>query len=95
VSDHSNQKPEITYPCLWGYKVVGADEAEVRQAIQECLHESLNPDSGDREFEIGFSRASSKGNYVSLTLNLEIQDQEERDTLFRALADRPEVRMVI
>lgn len=95
MSDQKNEKPQITYPCLWGFKVVGTDEDAVREAIKCCLQECLNPDSGDRSYELGFSRTSSKGNYVSLTLNLEVQDADERNTLFQALADRPEVRMVI
>ena len=95
MTDKTSQKPQITYPCSWGFKVVGTDEDALRAAIKECLHENLNADSGDRSFELGFSRASSKGNYISLTLNLVIQDEEERNTLFQALAGRPEVRMVI
>ena len=95
VTDNQNQKPKITYPCQWGFKVIGTEEDAVRAAVKACLADCLNDKSGDREYELGFSRVSGEGKYVSLTLNMEVQDEEERNNLFRALADRAEIRMVI
>ena len=93
--DVQKERPEITYPCPWGFKVIGLQEEAVREAIKECLGDCLNRESGDRPYEVGFSRSSGSGKYVSITLNLEVQDEEERNALFRALADHPEIRMVI
>ena len=95
MSDIQGGKPVIIYPCQWGFKVIGMAEDAVRAAVKDCLAECLNQETGDRAYELGFSRSSGEGKYVSLTLNLEVQDELERDTLFRALADRPEIRLVI
>jgi len=55
----------------------------------------LNPNSGDREFELGMSRTSKGGKYISLSLNLTVKDEAERDAIFKALTNRPEIVMVI
>ncbi len=88
-------KPVVEYPCLWGYKVIGLDEDAMREAVKLCLDSCLNENSGDREFELGMSRTSAKGKYVSLSLNLNVQDESERNAVFEALTNRPEIVMVI
>ena len=88
-------KPVVEYPCLWGYKVIGPDEDAMRSAVKLCLEHCLNENSGDREFELGHSRTSKSGKYVSLSLNLNVQDESERDAVFEALTKRPEIVMVI
>lgn len=89
------QKPDITYPCPWSFKVIGTDEEDVRRAVKITLAVCLDPGSGDRPYELGLSRQSRHGNYVSLNLTLEVRSEAERDALFVGLADCPEVRMVI
>ncbi len=95
MTEANNQKPVVEYPCLWGYKVIGADEKILRVAVKQCLDTCLNANSGDREYELGHSRSSKGGKYVSLSLNLTVQDETERDAIFAALSSRPEILMVI
>ena len=89
------QRPEITYPCPWSFKVIGTDEEDVRRAVKITLAVCLDRNSGEREYELGLSRRSGQGNYVSLNLTLEVLSESERDALFSGLADCPEIRMVI
>ena len=63
--------------------------------MKACLTGFFNRDSGDRPYQLEFSRVSGKGKYVSLTLNLEVRHEQERNDLFRTLAGRPEIRLVI
>ena len=95
MSEGDQQKPVVEYPCRWGFKVIGSEEEAMRAAVRECLATNLTRNSGDREFELGHSRTSQGGNYVSLSLELTVQDQGERDALFAALTGRPEILMVI
>ncbi|MEN8006308.1 MAG: DUF493 domain-containing protein [Candidatus Krumholzibacteriota bacterium] len=95
MSPTNNEKPVVEYPCRWGYKVIGPDEEAMRSAVKVCLDHCLNDNSGDREFELGQSRTSRSGKYVSLSLNLKVQDEAERDAVFAALTKRPEILMVI
>ena len=95
MSEEKNQKPVVDYPCLWGYKVIGLEEESMRGAVNECMETCLNRNSGDREFELGMSRSSKGGKYISLSLNLTVQDEAERDAIFQTLTNRPEIVMVI
>jgi len=95
MTDDSSRKPVVEYPCLWGYKVIGLDEESMRAAVKACLEECLQEESGDREFELGQSRTSKGGKYVSLSLNLTVTDESERNAIFTALSGRPEILMVI
>lgn len=95
MNDANNQKPLVEYPCPWGFKVIGPDEDAMREAVNQCLNDCLQENSGDREFELGLSRASKGGKYISLSLNLTVLDEAERDSIFAALTGRPEILMVI
>ena len=93
MNNANNQKPKIEYPCQWGFKVIGTDEETVHVAIRNCLSECLDED--DRPVDIGGSRVSGGGKYVSVGLTVEVLNEEERNIIFQALADRPEIKMVI
>ena len=95
MPEMENGKPVVEYPCQWGYKVIGPDEETMRAAVKLCLDDCLNENSGEREFELGHSRTSISGKYVSLSLNLKVKDEAERDSVFAALTKRPEILMVI
>jgi len=95
MSSSDNQKPKIDYPCQWGFKVIGTDEESVQVAIVECLRECLDDGEKERPVEFGASRLSGGGKYVSVGLTVEVLDEEERNIVFQALADRPEIKMVI
>lgn len=95
MAGEKKERPVVEYPCPWGYKVIGPDEEAMRSAVKLCLDTCLNEHSGDREFELGQSRTSKGGNYISLSLNLTVKDEKERDAIFQALTGRPEILMVI
>ena len=95
MNDPRDDKPKIEYPCEWAYKVIGTGEEAVRAAVQASLDACLTPNSGDREFSLGLSRESKGGKYLSLGLTLTVLDEDERDGIFRALKEHPDVLMVI
>lgn len=81
------QPPLIEYPRAWSYKVIGRVEVEVREAIAIVV--------ADRTHSLEYSRASTKGTFVSLLLELVVQDESERNAIFVALQDHDAVVMVI
>ena len=78
---------EIEYPCRWLYKVIGSDEAAVRGAVLEVV------DIADVSLEL--SNSSSSGKFVSINVEVTVQDHEQRRGLFEALRGHPAVRMVL
>lgn len=81
------KKPDITYPCAWGYKVIGLDEDTVRSAVCACLP--------DATYTLAVSRASTSGKYISLNLTLTVADEAHRNAVFAALAGHADIKMVI
>lgn len=95
MTDTQNQKPQIEYPCPWGFKVIGAAEDEVRSAIGECLENCIVDDPDSRQFEFGGSKTSGGGKYVSVSITVEVMSEEERNTIFQSFANHPAIKIVI
>lgn len=84
-SDH--KKPDIEYPCIWQYKVIGKNREHLDIAISEiCL---------DISFTVKLSNTSSSGKYCSLNVELEVVDEAMRNSLFTAFQNHAAVTMVI
>lgn len=82
-----NNKPVVTYPCTWEFKVIGFDLGLIREAITRAV--------GAVEYAVADSRQSSTGKYRSVTLALTVRDEAHRDGVFAALRDNKDVIMVI
>ena len=80
-------KPEINYPCVWQYKVIGME----RKAVQTALSEKL----GDAPYSLSESRTSSKGKYISLNLELTVHNEEQRLQLYSSLTAHPSIKLVL
>ncbi|VAX32254.1 hypothetical protein MNBD_NITROSPIRAE01-372 [hydrothermal vent metagenome] len=85
--DDTDQRVLFTYPCEWTYKVIGYQESAIRQAISELVTE--------KSFEVSFSNKSSTKKYVSLSLDLVLENEEEREAIYMALKQHPAIKMVL
>ena len=85
----SDEKPtlEIEYPTTWTYKVIGSDETKLRAVATEVV--------GPRSFQLEHSNASSSGRYVSLTVQVLVEDEAARVQIFQALKASEDVRLVL
>ena len=80
-------KPEITYPTRWTYRIVGTDEASIRRRVAAI--------AGERPYDLVPSQESAKGKYVSRRLDREVPDQADRDRIFAVLQADPTIKMVL
>ncbi len=81
------KKPDIEYPCIWQYKVIGKSREHLDIAIQEiCI---------DISFTVKLSNTSSSGKYCSLNVELEVIDESMRNSIFTAFQNHAAVTMVI
>ena len=80
-------KPDIDYPCTWPFKVIGSSKSELEKAIGEVV--------GKREALVSFSRSSSGGKFVSLNLELIVENEEDRNSIYVQLNKHRAVKMVI
>ena len=80
-------KPKIEYPCPWQYRIIGEDAVAMRKAlagaieVERCIVSEKN--------------RSASGKYVSMEVELIVQNEEERQALYQFLAEHPAIRMVL
>jgi putative lipoic acid-binding regulatory protein len=82
-----SQSPEIVYPCLWVYKVIGKNQDDMREAIMAAC--TPHP------VKISSSRASSKGSYWSFNAEIEVKDEPMRLSLYQSLSNHPAITLVL
>ena len=80
-------KPEISYPCTWVYKVIGEDIEIMRQVIITAC--------APAEVDISHSNSSSGGRYHSLNAALEVENEEVRLQIYALLKNHPTVKFVL
>ena len=80
-------KAQIKYPCQWLYKVIGFDREKLRQALFEIVK--------DDSCDISISNTSSKGKYHCLNLEVTVRNEEERNSIYLALKEHPQVKIVL
>lgn len=81
------KKPKIDYPCLWLYKVIGVDEAEIRRAIIDIMK--------DRGYKVSLSRRSKAGKYHCLNLETEVADEQDRNKIYTALGQNACIKTIL
>jgi len=82
----SNQKPEITYPCEWSYKIIGNNIDKILEAIENAV-------SG-LKYDVTPSNISKNGNYYSLNLKLTVPNEVVRDLIYQKLDRSESVKIV-
>ncbi len=82
-----NKKVQITYPCEWGYKIIGKNREKMLLAVDSII----KADS----MMIRESHTSSNGKYISLEIRVRVQNESERNSYFKMLAEHSEIRMVL
>lgn len=87
ILNDSEKKLELEYPCTWSYKLIGHE----KEAIQKAIHDVII----QREHKLNHSNNSKTGKYVSMNLDLVIQDEEERNFIYEALKAHQNIKMVL
>ena len=82
----SSCRPQITYPCLWQYKLIGESKTAIRQAVQKHVREDL---------KLTDSNVSRSGRYVSMNLEIIVDTEARRLELYQLLAGEQAVRVVL
>jgi len=86
-STFEGQSPEILYPCIWSYQVIGVDEALLRAAVLEVV--------GDLPHTLRPGNVSKGGKYRSLGLEARVETELERLRIFECLSKHPAIRFVL
>lgn len=78
---------QLHYPCLWQYKLIGLEQMALEQAIHEVVCTPC--------VTVTVSNKSRSGKYCCLNLELEVESEAERDSIYQALKKHPAITMVL
>lgn len=81
----------ISYPCRFPIKVMGANTAEFVSAMV-VVARTFEPAFDEASLE---RRPSRAGNYLGLTVSIEVVSREQLDEVYRALTSHPMVKYVL
>jgi len=87
IINDSQEKLILEYPCTWSYKLIGHE----KEAIQKAIHDVIL----EREHTLNPSNKSKTGKYVSMNLDLVIQNEDERNFIHEALKKHQNIKMVL
>lgn len=83
---HIEGKPEIHYPCLWEFRIIGEDKQDLEHIVSELVVKPYTLDEKNH---------SSKGRFVSMHLSVEVESEEERNALYQSLSTHKAIKMVL
>jgi putative lipoic acid-binding regulatory protein len=87
MPDKEKRKVQLEYPCAWIYKIIGPNADEMRRAVAEIIR--------DRAYKISHSRSSETAKYHCLNVELLVESESHRTTLYEALKAHRAVKMVL
>jgi putative lipoic acid-binding regulatory protein len=82
----SNQRPEITYPCEWSYKIIGNNIDKILEAIEIA--------ASGLKYDVTPSNISKNGNYYSLNMTLTVPNEVVRDLIYQKLDSSDSIKIV-
>lgn len=83
---HIEGKPEIHYPCLWEFRIIGEDKQSLERIVGELVA---------KPYALDEKNHSSKGRFVSMHLSVEVESEEERNALYQSLSTHKAIKMVL
>ena len=81
----------IVYPCCFPIKVMGANAEGFLPAMVHVAR-AFDPSFDETTVE---QRPSKAGNYLGLTLSVNVTSREQLDELYRTLTTHPMVKIVL
>jgi putative lipoic acid-binding regulatory protein len=90
--DKNDNSPEVDFPVNFDLKVVL--EAEAKMDIQRRNLELVLEDA-DVNHNFVKSKQSSRGNFVSLTMNITLENMKQMQYLYRRLKLLPGIRFAV
>ena len=81
------EHPEINYPCMWGYTVIGRSAEAMRASLVSLL--------AGKKYTIHFSKKSLRENYCSLRITVEVTSEAERIDLYNKLKHEGSIQVVL
>ncbi len=85
--DDFDESLEMTYPCVWRYKIIGLNADSLREAVEAVINRE--------NFLLAASNKSAKGKFVSFNLSVEVESKEHRLEILTRLKNIAAVKMIL
>ena len=85
--EDADQQQLLQFPCSFPIKVMGRDESGFRDAVVRIVKKHAT-DVGDDDVRLS---PSSKGNFVSVTITVQAESQDQLDNIYRDLTAHDDV----
>ncbi len=86
-----NDETLLEFPCDFPVKAMGRDTPEFHATVRELVEQHTGPLEEDR-FQTALSR---NGRFVSITITIDAQSQEQLDNIYRAITAHDDVLMAL
>lgn len=87
MKDLNSETLELNYPCSWPYKLVVLEKTNITEVVVEVISQ--------REHTIKKSKMSSKGKFISYTLELIVHNEDDRKVLYELLGAHADIKMIV
>ena len=87
----TNKKTLIEFPCIFPIKIIGNNTPNFENEIINIAQEH-DPSLMRNQVR---TQLSNEGKYRSLSITVNVQDQQSLDALYQALTKHPEIKMVL
>ena len=83
--------PTLTFPCDFPIKVMGLANDDFEITVLHIIHQHC-PDLAETAIQ---TRHSKNKKYLSLTVTIKVQNQQQLDTIYKDLSAAKQVLMVL
>ncbi len=87
----SENESLLTFPCSFPIKIMGRDEESFRHTAVLLVEQH----AGKLADEAITTSSSSKGNFLSITITIQAQDQEQLDNIYNDLSNHEAVLVAL
>jgi len=87
ILNDRTQKLELSYPCSWSYKLIAGE----KEALEKAIHDVIV----GREHNLTHSKNSKGGKYISMSLDLLVHNEDDRNFIYEALKAHQNIKMVL
>jgi len=87
LDESCKTKPDIDYPTKWGFKIIGKDKDKLLSCIKEVME--------GKEHLCSLGNVSKTGKFTTYNASCIVEDEEERNKIFKYFEENDDINMVI
>jgi putative lipoic acid-binding regulatory protein len=87
MAENKERNIQLEYPCAWIYKIIGVEQNEMKSAVSEIIR--------DRAYSITLSRQSQNAKYHCLNVEVVVESESHRQTIYESLKSHRAIKIIL